>query len=110
MLAFFKWKSAWWLEQASRRVSLEPSVKSGVVAYAHKQSTLCLHMAICCAAYWLPVMKKHGITPPWSSKYKIVSACVGVDGSVSDSDSEEDQDDNRSDVGELDINDILDFD
>ena len=29
---------------------------------------------------------------------------------MSDSEDEEDQDDNRSDVGELDINDILDFD
>jgi hypothetical protein len=55
-------------------------------------------------------MKKHGIIPPWSSKYRIVSASVGVGGSVSDSEDEEDQDDNRSDVGELDINDILDFD
>ena len=60
-------------------------------------------------------MKKHGITPPWSSKYGVVSACVGVDGSVSEEEEEEeeedqDQDDNRSDVGELDINDILDFD
>ena len=110
VLVFFEWKSVWWLEQANRRVSLEPSVESGVVAYAHKQSTLCLCMAIRCAAYWLPVMKKHGIIPPWSSKYRIVSASVGVGGSVSDSEDEEDQDDNRSDVGELDINDILDFD
>ena len=85
-------------------------MQSGVVAYAHKQSTLCLCMAIRCAAYWLPVMKKHRIIPPWSSKYKIVSASVGVGGSVSDSEDEEDQEDNRSDVGELDINDILDFD
>ena len=75
---------------------------------------LCLHMAIHCAAYWLLVMKKHGITPSWSSKYRIVSACVGVDGSESDSEDEEDaeldQGDSRSDTGELDINDILDFD
>jgi len=110
VLAFFEWKSKWWLDQANRRVGLKPSVQSGIVAYAHKQSTLCLRMAIRCVAYWLPVMKKHGITPPWSSKYKIVAACVGVDGSTSDSDSEVDQDDNRSDVGKLDINDILDFD
>jgi len=114
VLAYFEWRSTWWLEQANRRVGLEPSAQSGIVAYAHKQSTLCLRMAICCAAYWLPVMKKHGVTPPWSSKYRIVSACVGVDGSASELEDEEgaevDQGDSRSDVGELDINDILDFD
>ena len=109
MLAVFEWTSGWWFEQANRR-SLEPSLQSGVVAYAHKQSTLCLHMAIRCAAYWLPVMKKHGIIPLWSSKYKIVSACVGVDSSVSEDEDEEEDDDNRSDTGEVDINDILDFD
>ena len=110
MLAFFEWKSVWWLEQANQRVSLEPSVQSGVVAYAHKQSTLCLHMAVRYAAYWLLVMKKRRITPPWSSKYRIVSAHVGVDNSGSEDEDEEEQDDNRSDVDKVDINDILDFD
>ena len=45
VLAYFEWKSAWWLEQGNRRLNLEPSVRSGVVAYAHKQSTFCLRMA-----------------------------------------------------------------
>ena len=42
VLAYFEWKFAWWLEQANQRLNLESSVKSGVGAYAHKQSTLCL--------------------------------------------------------------------
>ncbi|KDR65963.1 hypothetical protein GALMADRAFT_232763 [Galerina marginata CBS 339.88] len=94
VLAFFKWKSAWWLEQASQRETVEPAVQSGIVAYAHKQSTLCLQMAARCAVYWLPVMKKHGIIPTWSD---------------SEDDDEDDNVDNRSDTGEVDINDILDF-
>ena len=44
VLAFFEWKSVWWLGQANRRVSLEPSVQNGVVAYAYGNS-LCSILA-----------------------------------------------------------------
>ena len=112
VLAFFEWRSRWWLEQANRRLGLESSIHSGVVAYAHKQSALCLRMAARCAEYWLPVMKKHGTTPTWGSKYEVVSFMQ--DGTMSDSDDnndpELDEDDNRSDAGELNVDDILDFD
>ena len=56
VLAFVEWKSGWWLEQANRREVFDHSVQSDLVAYAHKQSSLCLQMAACCATYWLPVM------------------------------------------------------
>ena len=36
VLAFFEWKSTWWLEQANQRQGLESSIESGVIAYAHK--------------------------------------------------------------------------
>jgi hypothetical protein len=114
VLAFFEWRSAWWLEQANRRLIVEPSVRSGVVAYAHKQSTLCLRMATRCAVYWLPVMKKHGIIPTWGSKYQVASSSVTQIGSISDSEDDEDQeldkDDHWSDAGELNVDDIFDFD
>ena len=109
VLAYFEWKSSWWLEQANRRSGLEASVQSGVMAYAHKQSTLSLRMAARCAAHWLPVMKNHGIIPSWGSKYQVRSSAVNQDGSISDSE-DEDEVDNRSDAGELNVDDILDFD
>ena len=113
MLAFFEWKSAWWLEQADRREVFDHSVQSGLVAYAHKQSNLCLQMAACCAAYWLPVMEKHGVTPPWSSKYTVSSIVLNHSGSTSDSEDDEDveldQNDGRSDSDEMNVDDILDF-
>jgi hypothetical protein len=112
VLAYFEWKSSWWLEQANRRSSLEPSVQSGVVAYAHKQSSLSLRMAARCAAHWLPVIKNHGIIPSWGSKYQVATSSVNK--SISDSEDDEDLElgtvDNRSDAGELNVDDILDFD
>ena len=111
VLAFWEWRSAWWLEVANGRVDLESSIRSGVVGYAHKQSALCLRMATRCAEYWLPVMKRHGIIPTWSSKYTV--GLPARDGSISDSEDDNDpeleEDDNRSDGGELNIDDILDF-
>jgi hypothetical protein len=113
VLAYFEWRSTWWLEQANRRTSLESSVQSGVVAYAHKQSTLCLRMAARCAAHWLPVMENHGIFPTWGSKYQAASSAVNQDRSISDSEDDDDMQlgtaDNRSDTGELNVDDILDF-
>ena len=113
VLAFLEWRSAWWLEQAHRRQSLEPSLQSGVAAYAHKQACLCLRMAARCAVYWLPIMKKHGISPTWSSKYEVCSKNSTQDVSASEDehedDAESDKDDDRSDTGDLDIDDIVDF-
>jgi hypothetical protein len=114
VLAYFEWKSSWWLEQANRRTNLDSSVKSGVVAYAHKQSTLSLRMAARCAAHWLPVIKNHGIIPSWGSKYLEASSNVNQGGSISDSEDDDDLElgtvDIRSDAGELNVDDILDFD
>ena len=90
VLAYFEWKSSWWLERANRRTSLESSIQSSVVAYAHKQLTLLLQMGACCAAHWLPVMKNHGIIPSWSSKYQVGSSAVNQDGSISDSEDDKD--------------------
>jgi hypothetical protein len=111
VLAYFEWRSSWWLEQANRRTHVDPSVQSGVVAYAHKQSSLCLRMAARCAVHWIPVLKKHGIVPTWGSKYQ-ASLVVNQDGSISDSEDDEDDGvvDSRSDSGELNVDDILDFD
>ena len=42
VLAFFEWKSGWWLAQANRRGGLELLIQSGVAAYAQKQAKLSL--------------------------------------------------------------------
>ena len=96
VLAFFEWKSTWWLDQANQRLNLEPSIKSGVVAYAHKQSSLCLRMAARWAGYWLPMMKKHGISPTWRNTYEVASYVVTEIGSTS----EDDDDDLELDGGD----------
>ena len=110
VLAFFEWRSTWWLYQANQRSYVELSIRSGIVAYAHKQSSLCLKMA---ARSWLPVMKKHGIIPTWGSKYDMASCVVTESGSLSGDDDDDDVEfsrgDNRSDTEEVNIDDILDF-
>jgi hypothetical protein len=114
VLAYFEWRSSWWLEQANQRVGLESSVQSGVVAYAHKQSSLCLRMAARCAEHWLPVMKNHGIVPKWSGRYGKGSSAMIQDGSISESDDDDDPQlgtvDNGSEADEVNVDDILEFD
>lgn len=78
MLAFFEWKSMWWLDEANQRQNLELSVKSGIKAYT------------------------------WGSKYGRATSVVTQGGSLSEEDEYMEQDD-RSDAGELNIDDILDF-
>ena len=112
VLAFFEWRSTWWLDQANLRINLEPSIKSGIIAYAHKQSSLSLRMADRCARYWLPMMKKHGIISSWGSKYELAHHVSTKSGSISEDDEDDlelGRDDNRSDTEELNIDDILDF-
>ena len=112
VLAFFEWKSRWWLAQANRRGGLEPSIQSGVVAYAQKQANLCLRMADRCATYWLPIMRKEGVVPIWGKKYKVglTAALVGDSTSDSEDDDEMVQQDDRSDVGDIEVDDIFEYD
>lgn len=114
VLAFFEWKSTWWLEQANQRQGLESSIESGVIAYAHKQANICLCMAARCAIYWLPIMKKYSIDPAWRVKYEEKSMPDTHGEPHSDSDSEDDdglgQNDDKSDVGDVEIDEIFDID
>ena len=58
-------------------------------------------------------MKKHGIVPPWGGKYELASSITNQDGSISDSEDDDDLQlgtvDNRSDAGELNVDDIFDL-
>ena len=112
VLAFFEWKSTWWLEQGNQRQGLKSSIESGVVAYAHKQANICLSMATRCAVYWFPIIKKYSIDPTWSTKYKALMTDNDAE-PHSDSDSEDDDGlghkDDKSDVGDAEIDEMFDF-
>jgi len=70
VLAFFSWKSSWWVNQASRRViDNDPALLDGIRAYAFKQAAIQTRMAKRCASHWLPVLLQHGITPSWRDDF-----------------------------------------
>lgn len=93
VLAFFDWKALWWLDQASQRHVSDPSLQSGLCAYAHKQAAICLRMATRNAFYWIPVLEKHGIHPEWAARYKlkISGNAKGEDVTTSDDDGNGDE-------------------
>jgi len=96
VLAFFEWKSGWWLAQANQRGGLEPSIQSGVAVYAQKQAKLSLRMADWCTTYWLPIMKKEGMVPIWGEKYKVESTAALTG--------------DKSDAGDIEVDDRFDYD
>ena len=113
VLAFFEWKSGWWLSQANRRGGLQPSIQSGVAAYAQKQANICLQMADRCATYWLPILKKEGKVPVWGEKYKVESTATLEGDGTSDSEDDDDEiveQDDKSDAGDIEVDDIFDYD
>lgn len=113
VLSYFEWRAEWWLEQGSRRQKADPSVLNGISAYAHKQASICLRMAARCAAYWLPIMNKHTINPTWSENHKANSLTTIENEAASedeDDDHELDKCDDRSEAGNMDVEDIVDFD
>jgi hypothetical protein len=64
VLAFFAWKSSWWVNLAARRmVDDDPALLDGIRAYAYKQASLQTRMAGRYASHWLPVLEQEGITP-----------------------------------------------
>ena len=116
VLSYFEWRPEWWLAQENRRQIEDISVLSGVSAYAHKQASICHRMAVRCAGYWLRIMKKHDVVPVWSGKYAVISPPTsGVEPVSEPADDDDDDDeldkyDDRSDSGDLDVEDIVDFD
>jgi len=112
VLSYFEWKAEWWLAQENQRQSEDLLVLSGVSAYAHKQASICHCMAARCTRHWLPIMKKHNVVPVWSEKYEAKTTNVGrvESASESDNDNELDKHDDQSDSGDLDVEDIVDFD
>jgi hypothetical protein len=70
VLAFFAWKSSWWVDQAVRRkIEDDPALIDGIRAYAYKQASFQTRMAERCASHWLPVLEEKGIMPCWKADF-----------------------------------------
>ena len=44
ILLFLQWRANWWLNQVSKRTDTTDDIKSGLSAYAHKQSNMFLNL------------------------------------------------------------------
>lgn len=69
VLAYFDWKSKWWLAQRDCRVFVRPAVRHGMVAYAEKQAALFRSMGKAFARQWEPLLTKHNIPIQWPEDY-----------------------------------------
>ncbi|KZS94987.1 hypothetical protein SISNIDRAFT_396790, partial [Sistotremastrum niveocremeum HHB9708] len=52
VLAFYDWKSEWWLQRLDQRGEASDVVRAGLNAYCHKQSNMWKTMASQCATMW----------------------------------------------------------
>ncbi|KJA16799.1 hypothetical protein HYPSUDRAFT_71075 [Hypholoma sublateritium FD-334 SS-4] len=93
VLAWYEWKAEWWEMQAGRRKEGDQSILIGVSAYAHKQAHIVRRMAARCAADWLPILTKLGITPCWASRYPVEPSPEGSDEESDDDDDDDDDED-----------------
>jgi hypothetical protein len=101
VLAFFCWKSSWWVDQVSRRmVDDDPALVDGIHAYAYKQAAIQTLMAERCASHWHPVLEQYGITPSWKADFPDVLGISPMEGQLIEQDQqleEEDSSDRESD-------------
>jgi hypothetical protein len=127
VLEYHKWKAMWWHTQTALRTHDDATILSGISGYTHKQAAICQRMATHCAYYWLPRLKSKGITPSWAAEYvdsvnpsrsrSYVVQCDGavdlgevVTGIEGDVDTDGDEEEEQSEIGdddffELDIDD-----
>ncbi|KAG1778659.1 hypothetical protein EV702DRAFT_1219217 [Suillus placidus] len=69
VLAFFEWKTAWWLSQASLCTEITSALHHGLSANSHKKAFILTQLATKFTHLWLPVLKGYGVKPVWQSKY-----------------------------------------
>ena len=70
-------------------------------------------MADRCATYWLPILKKEGKVPVWGEKYKVESTATLEGDGTSDSEDDDNEiveQDDKSDAGDIEVDDIFDYD
>ncbi|TDL13917.1 hypothetical protein BD410DRAFT_868388 [Rickenella mellea] len=61
-IAFLEWQARWWRSQIGRRTDLSsPSLESGLIAYALKQSDIKMRLAQHFSNLWRPALHKHNL-------------------------------------------------
>jgi hypothetical protein len=106
VLAFFSWKSSWWIDQAARRkINNDAALVDGIHAYAYKQAAIQSRMRERCASYWLPVLEQHGITPSWKVDFGdevgisiMKEKVIGEDEHLDDYDDDDRESENESEL------------
>ncbi|KZT31986.1 hypothetical protein SISSUDRAFT_994515, partial [Sistotremastrum suecicum HHB10207 ss-3] len=69
MLAFYKWKSDWWMQKLDQRHEAPESVRAGLDAYCHKQAQMWKTMGMQCARLWVGSLRAFNIECPWIVEY-----------------------------------------
>ncbi|TDL14368.1 hypothetical protein BD410DRAFT_734211 [Rickenella mellea] len=58
-IAFLEWRARWWRSLIGQRTDVSPSLASGLVAYALKQSHIQMQLAQHFSKLWRPVLHQH---------------------------------------------------
>lgn len=69
VISFCVWKSNWWLEQRERREGLSPQLKSGINAYASKQSAVFARLSSKFFRQWYYQLRLLDNVPKWLSEF-----------------------------------------
>jgi hypothetical protein len=107
VIAYHKWKAAWWRDRGNLRSHGGASVVSGLSGYANKQAAICTRMAERCALYWLPHLVKMELTPAWASEYEGIKVDDSEDEYL-DKEGDEHLEDDDEEKMDMDINEELD--
>lgn len=67
---FLLWKANWWKERADSRPDASSGLRSGLCAYALRQSQLFTDMATRLVRQWAAVAAKNSLTVEWSTELK----------------------------------------
>ena len=94
---FLEWEADWWMDQRSRRQEQDPTLTSGISAYAEQQADICRRLATKFARLWLPFLREQHITPEWSARYSLNSDDDAMTSESSDADTEGSADESVSD-------------
>lgn len=116
VVAFFEWKSRWWLDQRMRREDLPSTLQCGLACYASMQADIFQSLAIKCAGLWLPFLKSQQIVPSWAEGYPLPTNTTvptsrsAADSSLAETPANDDDDHEDSDSDDTTEDDLDDYD
>ncbi|KAI0702101.1 hypothetical protein C8Q76DRAFT_802395 [Earliella scabrosa] len=70
VIRYFEWKAGWWRSQGDCRLDVPRPLREALGAYAEKQGAMFEHLALKCAASWMPYYDQVGITADWVGEYR----------------------------------------